>query len=170
MGFILFRLIPYLYAFIKEMNRLDIETGTNKKKNARFRTYLAITISLFLVFLVVAGYEYVKLNQIIEQHELQDSYERSHGAKTSTDYVSRDAYEKLNREMTHRMSHVLFVNELLADQLREMCDTYPTDCDRSTLKVLKDAQRIANLYELKEEGALPSVQPRFPVPLKPQVQ
>ena len=155
---VLLRLIPYLYSFIKEMNRKDMERGTTQKQRARYRTVIAILLSAILMLGIFSGYWiHRKMNEI---HVLETTLarEKERGYVDMTKFVPRTDHEQMVSLLAHKMNRAEFIDELALEELEAICKADPKDCNprtHRTIKLLKDFLEVSdrekdNLGQLNE--------------------
>lgn len=155
---VLLRLIPYLYYFIKEMNRKDMEKGTTQKQRARYRTVIAILLSLFLMFGLFSGYYIHRKTSEIKTLEASLAREKERGYVDMTKFVPRTDHEQMVSLLAHKMNRAEFIDELALEELEALCTVKPNNCSPSTtrtIQLLKDFLEVSdrekdNLGDLKE--------------------
>lgn len=133
---IFIRLIPYLYYFIKEMYRRDLNEEMTRKKRAKYRTYVAVLLSLLLLTSVFGLWKMNKMRVTTGQCLVNVTELKQQIQSYATEYVERDRYEKEVSVMSHRIAELQVYNDVMAAKLTSLCDTDKTACEASTAAIL----------------------------------
>lgn len=129
---VLFRLIPYLYSFVKEMNRKDMETGTTRKQRAKLRTMIAILVSILVVYIFGSGYYMYRAHGEVKTLTATLTLEKERGYTDMTKFVPRKEHEKVVNTLTHKIGRAEFVTQIALDEIESVCRTAPKSCTRAT--------------------------------------
>lgn len=133
---VLLRLIPYLYSFIKEMNRKDMEKGTTQKQKARYRTVIAIILSLFISYGVLTGFYIHRQLKAIKELTVEVAEEKQRGYVDMTMFVPRTDHDKVVSLMAHKMNRAEFLDELALAEIRALCEAEPYSCSPGTKRLI----------------------------------
>lgn len=150
---VLLRLIQYLYYFVKEMNRKDMEKGTTRKQRAKFRTVIALLFSVLVLYTVISGYYIYNVRNQLEVLELSLAKEKERGYVDMTSFVPRMEHEKIVNTLTHRIGRAEFVTQVALDELSTICETSPAACTPSTKRTEEMLHDLLDRIELKEQKA-----------------
>lgn len=159
MSSLLVRLIPYLYYFIKESHRRDMEEEMTPKKRTKYRTLVAVLIAVMVLGSVFAYFRFRKEAEALGLClvEVQQVKERTLGG--SADYVPRTQHDHDVAELSHKNTTLEIYNEILVEKLKDVCTTKADSCDKMTMKVLEKVEKLhINLVDT------PAPLPSGPVP------
>lgn len=149
---VLLRLIPYLYSFIKEMNRKDMEKGTTQKQKARYRTVIAILISLFIAYGIISGFYFHREMKKVDALEEQLAREKERGYVDMTKFVPRSDHEQVVSLLAHKMNRAEFLDELALDEIKSICKAKPDVCSPGTERTVSMLEAFLNSRESEKEN------------------
>lgn len=139
---LLVRLIPYLYYFIKESHRRDLEEEMPAKKRTKYRTYVAVLVAA-LILGSIFGYARFRKDAealglcLVEVQKVKDSVVGS-----PADYITRTQYDHDLDELSHKNTELAIYNEMLLEKVREACTKDPDKCGVLTKKLIEKVERL----------------------------
>jgi hypothetical protein len=149
---VLLRLIPYLYSFIKEMNRKDMEKGTTQKQKARYRTVIAILLSLFLAYGIISGYYFHREMKKVDSLEEQLAKEKERGYVDMTKFVPRSDHEQVVSLLAHKMNRASFLDELALDEIKSICESDPSVCGNGTKRTISMLEDFLEVRKTEKDN------------------
>lgn len=137
MNYFFLRFLPYLFYFIREQYRRDVMgPPPDKKKRFKYRTVIAILLSVLIVLSFAGIIKYRQLSFRIADlnstaQTTQGSVERiaDHQSNLSKGQVSRERYENDIRDLVYENTRLRYETDFLANDLSQLCLKYPKDCD-----------------------------------------
>lgn len=133
---LLIRLIPYLFYFIREAYRRDLNEEMTRKKRARYRTMVAVLLSLILLGTIFSVWKMNKMRVEVGLCLVDVTQLRTQAASYDTDYVRRELYDSKVDAMSHRIASLEVYTDLMAAKLHEVCEKSPKDCGSTTRGLL----------------------------------
>lgn len=139
---LLARLIPYLYYFIKESHRRDMEEELPPNKRSRYRTYVAILVTALILGSFFGYFRFRKDAEalglcLVEVQKVKDNV-----VGNPTDYIARTRYDHDLNELSHKNTELGIYNEMLMEKLKVVCTDDPVHCDVITSKLLEKVERL----------------------------
>lgn len=137
MNYFFLRFIPYLFYFIRDQYRRDVSgPAPNKEKRFKYRTVIAILLSVLILLSFAGIVKYRQLNQKITDlnsttQDTQGSVEKiaNHQSNLSHGQISRDRYEADVSQLVYEKTRLDYEADFLAADLNRLCQKYPADCD-----------------------------------------
>lgn len=114
-----------------------MEIGATQKQKGRYRTAIAILLSVILLMSGGFGYFMHREFKIINNLEDELSEEKERGYVDMTKFVPRKDHETVVSLLSHKMNRAEFIDELALDELRNLCSTKGVVCEKSTFKTIK---------------------------------
>ena len=149
---LLVRLIPYLYYFIKESHRRDMEEELSPSKRTKYRTYVAILVAALILGSIFGYFRYRKDADalglcLVEVQKVKDSV-----VGKPTDYILRTQYDHDMDELSHKNTELGIYNEMLLEKVREACTKDPDKCGVLTKKLIQKVERLRPSEEPEPTG------------------
>lgn len=150
---LLVRLIPYLYYFIKESHRRDMEEDLPPSKRRKYRTYVAILVTALILGSIFGYFRYRKDANalglcLVEVQKVKDSV-----VGKPADYVLRTQYDHDMNELSHKNTTLSIYNEMLAEKLEDLCKGLPAEkCGILTKKLIEKVDQLHSLGEPEPVG------------------
>lgn len=138
---LLIRLIPYLYYFVREAYRRDMNEEMTRKKRARYRTYVAVLLSLILLGTIFSVWKMNKMRVEVGLCLVDATELRKQAVSYTTDYVKRDTYDDTVNAMSHKIASLEVYTDLMAAKLHDLCDKDPKGCGSTTRTLLERLDR-----------------------------
>lgn len=137
MNLLILRIIPYLYYFIREQYRADVEgRPPTKKQRTKYRTI----ISVLTIFIIVAGV-YLGYNKFVDRNMVCVDERKVETLPSSIGVVSRETYEKDVRLLIRESVEKDFLNDNLRAEVKKLCDKHPTDCNENTHHMIDQSNK-----------------------------
>lgn len=128
-----------------------MEKGTTQKQKARYRTVIAILISLFIAYGVVSSFYFHREMKSVDALEEQLAKEKEKGYVDMTNFVPRLDHEQEVNLLAHKMNRAEFLDELALDELKAICDPNPDICTSSTKRTMGMLEVFLNSRESEKE-------------------
>lgn len=139
---LLVRLIPYLYYFIKESHRRDMEEDLPPNKRTKYRTYVALLVTALILGSIFGYFRYRKDADalglcLVEIQKVKDSV-----VGKPADYILRTQYDHDIDELSHKNTELAIYNEMLLEKVREVCARDPEKCGVLTKKLIEKVELL----------------------------
>ncbi|UQT03105.1 hypothetical protein TOTORO_02420 [Serratia phage vB_SmaS-Totoro] len=138
MNLLILRIIPYLYYFIKEQYRADVEgRPPTKKQRTKYRTI----ISILTLFIIIAGM-YLGYNKYVDRNMVCVDERKAETYPASVSVVSRETYEKDVRLLIRESVEKDFMVDSLKAEITKLCEKHPTECSENTHHMIDQSNKV----------------------------
>lgn len=139
MNLLILRIIPYLYHFIKEQYRADVEgKPPTPKKRTKYRTIISVQAVVLIALGLYFGYtKYIGK----ENGKKVDAVKEVQSENAGSGFVSRETYEKDVRLLIRENVEQDYLIEKLSIETTKLCKLHPTDCNENTHHMIDQSQK-----------------------------
>lgn len=155
MSYFFLRFIPYLYYFIRGQYHRDLHAPVGDgKKRFKYRTVIAVLISILIVVTIFSIVKIHQQSQVIfslnkTTHATQGSVDElaQHQEQLDKDLISRDVYEHDIRQLVYQNGQLAFDADNLASELEGICIKTPLVCTNDIHQTITSHKELRNPTE-----------------------
>lgn len=137
MSYFFLRFIPYLYYFIREQYRRDMDsTEPTKKKRYVYRTVITILILLLAMTITASVMKIRKLSEVLRTQQFTGTVIANGVGAVQNGTISRETYEKDIRELVIAKYKLEYQGRELATELKRVCSAKVSSCDEHALRTI----------------------------------